>query len=194
MKGSISLFILVMLFSCSEKKTSSNEEDVRFRLYNLENQGWKSKLHSQKIDNINFSATEVPIQYYLLKEMGSQNLTSVDSVYEQNKRERIIEFVFEEEKEKDLLKEEFTQLEYDKSVRYMAFDIQKDFYAVTSSKDTVKCSGVLFERNFKVAPSNKILLFFSNIKPEDKIQLVYEDKLYRKGIIKFNFIDPILNL
>lgn len=194
MKGLISLILIVLLSSCSKKKASSSEDDIQFRLYNLENQGWKSKLHAQKIDNISYTATEVPIQYYLLKEMGNQNLISVDSVYVQNKRERIIEFVFEEEKENDLLEEEFTQLDYEKSVRYMAFDIQKDFYVVTSSKDTLKCSGVLFERNFKVAPSNKILLFFSNIKPEDKIQLVYEDKLYRKGIIKFNFIDPILNL
>lgn len=194
MRGLISIIILSILFSCIDKKAEPNEEDVRFRLYNLENQGWKSKLHAEKIDNINFAATEVPIQFYLLKEMGNENLISIDSVYEQNKRERIIEFVFEDEDEKDLLQEEYTQLDYEKSVRYMAFDIQKDFYVVTTSKDTVKCSGVLFERNFKVAPSNKILLFFSNIKPEDKIQLVYEDKLYRKGIIKFNFVDPILNL
>jgi len=194
MKGLISLFLVLLFFSCAEKKESSGDEEIRFRYYNLENQGWKSKTHLQKVDNIGFTATEVPIQYYLLKELGDTNLVKVDSIYEENKRERVIEFTFEEEKENDLLKEEFTRLNYQKSVEYMSFTIEKDFYAVTSKKDTIRCNGVQFERNFKVAPSNKLLLFFSGIDPDDKIQLVYQDNLFGKGTIKFNFVDPLLNL
>ena len=76
----------------------------------------------------------------------------------------------------------------------MSFKIQDDFYVVTTKNDTIKCEGVLFERNFKVAPFTKVLLFFSGIAPEDKIQLVYQDKLFKKGTIKFNFRDKILNL
>ncbi len=194
MKGSISLFLILILFSCADKKEAPDDAEIRFRYYNLENQGWKSKLHTQQIENINFTATEVPIQYYLLKDMGDEDLIKVDSIYEDNKRERVIEFAFEEEKEKDLLLKEFTNLEYQDAVKYMSFTIEKDFYVVTSKKDTIRCQGVLFERNFKVAPSNKVLLFFSNIDPNDKIQLVYQDNLFGKGTIKFNFIDQLLNL
>jgi hypothetical protein len=65
--------------------------------------------------------------------------------------------------------------------------MEKDFYVVTSKKDTIKCSGVNYERNFKVAPFQKIMLFFSGIQPKDKIQLIYNDKLFGKGIVKFKF-------
>ena len=187
----VSFFYLV--FSCA-KKNEVSDDAIRFRYYNLENQGWKSKLHLQKIDNISYKAVEVPIQYYLLKEIGNQQLVKVDSLYEEYKKERIIEFNFEEDNKKDLLEEAFTGIDYQKSVEYMSFKIENDFYVVTTKKDTIKCSGVLFERNFKVAPYTKILLFFSGIDPEENIQLVYQDKLFRKGTVKFSFRDKILNL
>lgn len=198
MKVLIKIFVLgsvCLFFGCNGKKEdSSKESEIEFRYYNLENQGWKSKLHSEKVDNIKFTATEVPIQYYLLKEMGNTDLVKVDSVYEENKRERVIEFTFEGDKNADLLKEDFTKMDYQTSVKYMSFTIEKDFKAVVKGKDTITCSGVLFERNFKVAPFNKVLLFFSGIDPNDKIQLIYQDKLFQKGILKFNFTDPPLNL
>ena len=188
--------LLLLLTACKKEKIDGaiDDSEIRFRYFNLEKSGWKSRLHSQKVDNINFTATEVPIQYYLLKDQGNENLIKVDSLYEKNKTERIIEFTFQDEDEADLLLEKFTQLDYESAVKYMSFTIQKDFVAVTGKKDTIKCSGVLFERNFKVAPNNKVLLFFSNIDPNDKIQLVYQDNLFKKGTLKFRFKEPILNL
>ena len=85
-------------------------------------------------------------------------------------------------------------MNYDKSIAYMSFNIQKDFTVVTSKHDTIVCSGVLFERTFKIAPKNKILLFFSDINPNDRIQLVYQDELFKTGTLKFRFKDPILKL
>lgn len=188
-----SLLLLFIVFSCKEDIVK-DESEIRYRYYNLEKNGWKSKNHSQKVDNIDFTATEVPIVYYLLKDKSQVNLIEVDSLYEENKKERIIEFVFKDEKEDDLLKDKYTGLDYKESVEYMSFSIQKDFFIVTSRNDTVKCSGVLFERNFKVAPENKVILFFSDIDPNDKIQLVYQDNLFKKGTLKFRFKEPILKL
>jgi len=195
-KGFIFLCIALALFSC--KKEESREEkvvsDIRFRYFNLEKQGWKSKIHSQLVDSINYTATEVPIQYYLLKDLGNTDLIKVDSLYEANKKERVIEFTFEQINEEDLLGEKFTSRSYEKSVEYMSFGIQKDFTVVTSKKDTIKCSGALFERTFKIAPKNKLLLFFSGIDPNDKIQLIYQDKLFNSGTLKFRFKDSTLKL
>lgn len=189
------VLFLCLLFSCGkEKDTTQDDSEIRFRYYNLENAGWKSRVHSQQVDNIHFTATEVPIQYYLLKDKGNENLIQVDSIYEKNKRERILEFTFLEDNEEDLLQEKYTHLDYQSAVKYMSFTMQNDFMVVTSKNDTVKCSGLLFERNFKVAPYNKVMLFFSNINPDDKIQLVYKDNLFQKGTLKFRFRDPILNL
>lgn len=189
----ILLFLVLSIFSCKDEK-NADDSDIRFRYYNLEKQGWKSKTHSQKVDAINFTATEVPIQYYLLKEKGNTDLLSIDSIYEKNKRDRIIEFVFENDNQDDLLKDKYTNLDYQKAVEYMSFGIQNDFLVVTPKNDTIRCAGVLFERNFKVAPNNKVLLFFSNINPNDKIQLVYKDNLFKKGTLKFRFKEPILKL
>ena len=189
----IFLVLLTVLFiSCNKK--GNDEAEIRFMYYNLENLGWKSKLHSETIDNLNFTGTEVPIQYYLLKDMGNTNLIKVDSIYELNKRERVIEFTFKNDTEEDLLTEKFTKMDYESSVKYMSFTIKDDFYVVTTKHDTIKCDGVLFERNFKIAPYNKVMLYFSNISPDEQIQLVYNDRLFQKGTIKFSFTNPILKL
>lgn len=191
MKGlnSLCLLFLVLIFISCKKEANINKSDseIRDRYFNLEKIGWKSREYTQKVDDIGFKATEVPIQYYLLKDKGNENLILVDSLYEENKRERIIEFTFQQDEEKDLLVKDFTGMDYDDAVKYMSFGLDKDFFVVTSTRDTIRCSGVSFERNFKIAPYQKVLLFFSGIDPNDKIQLVYQDFLFRKGILKFKF-------
>jgi hypothetical protein len=190
----IILLVLVCLYSCKDKETDANTDELIFRYYQLENRGWKSKKNEQKVDDILFTATDVPLQYYILKELGNEDILSVDSVYQQNQNERIIEFTFEQDNEDDLLDKKFTQLDYESSVKYMSFSIEKDFYVVNARKDTIQCSGVLFERNFKTAPYTKILLFFAGLHPEEQIQLIYNDQLFRKGTMKFTITDPPLKL
>ncbi|OMQ09305.1 hypothetical protein [[Flexibacter] sp. ATCC 35103] len=194
MKNFTRLFYVLLsltFFSCQrEKSNSPKDSEIRDRYFNLEKIGWKSRSYTQNVDDIGFTATEVPIQYYLLKDLGKENLTLVDSLYEKNKRERVLEFTFQQDQEKDLLLKNFTGMDYTDAVKYMSFGLKKDFYVVTSKKDTITCSGVLFERNYKIAPYQKVLLFFSGINPNDTIQLVYSDYLFRKGILKFKFKDP----
>lgn len=182
------LFFVLLLFSCKKEKNKDDSE-IRDRYFNLENIGWKSRVYTQKVEDIGFIATEVPIQYYLLKDKGKEELFLVDSLYEENKTERVMEFVFQQEEEKDLLSKDFTGMEYTDAVKYMSFGLDKDFYVVTSKKDTIPCSGVSYERSYKIAPYQKVLLFFSGIDPNDKIQLVYNDYLFRKGTLKFKFKD-----
>jgi hypothetical protein len=187
--NSFLIIFSLVFFSCSKKESEKVVDDsaIRYKLFQLEDMGWKSKSNFQQIDDINFTATEVPIEYYLLKDQGKSDLFNIDSLYNENKYERIIEFTFEQESEKDLLLEDFTTLSYEEGIKYMSFKMENDFYVVTSKNDTIKCSGVNYERNFKVAPFQKIMLFFSAIEPKDKIQLIYNDKLFGKGIIKFKF-------
>jgi hypothetical protein len=185
------LFVL-LLFSCRKEKTEDLE--IKDRYFNLEKIGWKSRSYTQVVDDIGFTATEVPIQYYLLKNQGIEDLHHVDSLYEENKKERVIEFVFQLDEEKDLLGKDYTGMDYTTAVKYMSFVLDKDFYVVNSKKDTILCSGVNFERNYKIAPFQKVLLFFSGIDPNDKIQLIYNDFLFRKGTLKFKFKDPFTPL
>ena len=189
--SSLLLILILTTISCdrNDKKNVKDIDDsaIRYKLFQLEDMGWKSKKNSQQIEDINFTAIEVPLEYYLLKDQGKSDLFKIDSLYNENKYERIIEFTFENEEEKDLLQEDFTKISSEEAIKYMSFGLENDFYVVTSKKDTIKCSGVNFERNFKVAPLQKVILFFSGISPKDKIQLVYNDKLFGKGIMKFKF-------
>lgn len=189
--SSLLLILILTTISCdrNDKKNVKDIDDsaIRYKLFQLEDMGWKSKKKSQQIEDINFTAIEVPLEYYLLKDQGKSDLFKIDSLYNENKYERIIEFTFENEEEKDLLQEDFTKISSEEAIKYMSFGLENDFYVVTSKKDTIKCSGVNFERNFKVAPLQKVILFFSGISPKDKIQLVYNDKLFGKGIMKFMF-------
>jgi hypothetical protein len=188
------ILLIFVLFSCKKEDNTTDDSEIRDRYFNLEKIGWKSRVYNQLVDDINFTATEVPIQYYLLKDKGNEKLVLVDSLYEQNKTERVIEFTFHQDEEKDLLDKKFTGLSFDDTVKYMSFGLDRDFYVVTSKNDTIACSGVTYERNYKIAPYQKVLLFFSGIDPNDKIQLIYNDVLFRKGMLKFKFKDPFTEI
>ncbi|UUC46478.1 hypothetical protein [Flavobacterium cerinum] len=191
------IFFVFLLCSCKKEKTTTtgrDDSEIRSRYFQLEKIGWKSREYSQKVDDISFTATEVPIQYYILKDQGKTDLFKVDSLYEANKQERVIEFTFRQDDEKDLLGDQFTGLPYEDAVKYMAFALDKDFYVVTSKNDTIACNGVSYERNYKIAPFQKVVLFFSGIDPNEKIQLVYKDHLFRKGTLKFKFKDTFTEI
>src|SRR5690606_24490721 len=148
-----------------------------YKLFNLENSGWKSKRVSHFLSGIEYKATLVPLQYYILKNVGSKDHALTDSIFKSHKQERIIEVEFHHENKDDLLKEEYTSLDYESSVKYMSFYIENDFKIVTQSADTIQCAGITFERNFKVAPFKRLLLHFGNVPEDENIQLVYDDRL-----------------
>lgn len=185
------LFIFLANFSCNNPKDVDQKIDYKF--FNLQQQGWKSKRITQFATDINYSATEVPLYYYLLNNIGD-DYAKIDSIFKRNAYERIIEVEFQHSKETDLFEEKYTQKSYEDAVKYMAFAIEKDFTVVTSSNDTIACSGVNFERNFKVAPFKRILLYFNNINPDDTIKLIYQDQLFGNGTFKFNFSEVPLKL
>lgn len=171
-----------------------NEIKEYDEFYNLANAGWKSKKINHYINGINYTATEVPIAYYILKDQGDSNLAKVDSIYQKHNKERVLEIEFHHDEEKDLLSSEFTNRNYEESVKYFAFTIRKDFSVITSSKDTIQCSGVQFERNFKVAPFKRAVLYFGGVNPEEQIQLIYNDELFGNGIIKFKYKNTPIKL
>lgn len=194
MKGisSLPLFLLpILLFSCKQSPKKDIGGKDSYKYYRLEEKGWKSKNYVQTVDGVSYTATEVPVSYYILKDIGKEKITSVDSIVEANKGERIIEFEFLQIEEKNLLEEKFTKMDYEKTVNYLSFEISKDFYLVTSSKDTIKSSGGAYERAFKLTPHQKVLLFFSGVPEDDNLQLVYSDKLFGKGTLKFKFNEKL---
>lgn len=180
--------MVIGLVSCNtgnEEKGSNTA--ISHKLFQLENRGWKAQRITHFVNDIHYSATEVPNEYYLLKSEGSNNLSRIDSLSRNHNRERVMEFEFEHINEDDLLMKDYTTLDYDKSVTYLASTISRDFTVVTSMNDTIRCSGVQFERHFKVSPFKRVILYFGNIDPSENIQLIYNDRLFNNGIFKFKF-------
>ena len=182
----IAIYIfIIMIVSCQD---NVKIEHGKFRHYNLGHKEWKVIKHDEKIGTIKYTAAEIPLSYYVSKEIGMDNPSRIDSIVNASKSQRIIEFEFVEDNSKELLDAEFTNLDYTKSLEYLSFNIQKDFQLVTN-KDTVQCSGVIVERSYRVTPHQKILLFFTGVSTHDHVQLVYNDLLFGKGVIKFNIND-----
>lgn len=193
LKHFIFVFMTLFFFSCSKDKKTV-EEEHHYSIFQLEDTGWKSRTINNYTGRINYTATEVPIQYYILKNNPSKDLTNINSIYRENNSERIIEFEFRHDEDKDLLATNFTNIGYAEGVKYLSFSISKDFKVITSSNDTIQCLGVNFERNFKIAPFKRALLYFKGIPPKDNIKLVYQDKLFGNGILKFNFNETPIKL
>jgi len=187
----LSILASFFIFSCQDNK--SNRYKIDYKSYYHNGQDWKSRRVTLYENDIIYSATEVPIHYYLAKNSNG-SISIIDSLYNDNKRERIIEIEFENIDSKDLLEEEYTERSYEDAVKYLAFSIDKDFQVITSTNDTIKCSGVHFERNFKVAPFKRALLYFSNINPDENINLLYQDNLFGNGSLYFNFNETPLKL
>ncbi len=203
----LTIAIILVIFSCKKGKiidkdnqvkssnslnqdvdnnNAANNFDKNFKDFKFNNVSYRANKKTQKIGNIYYTATELPLEYYIKKNLKIANVDSLKLLLDDMKNERVIEFEFQEENKKDLLGKEFTALDYKKSVEYMAFKIKKDFFAITSKNDTIRCSGVLFERNYKIAPYKKVLIFFKNIEDKERIKLVYSDVIFGNGIIKFN--------
>ncbi|WP_322289678.1 hypothetical protein [Aquimarina sp. 2201CG5-10] len=190
------MFFLIgmILFSSCQNNNEIPNSKIEERLFNLEKIGWKSKSVSHAFSEITYKATEVPLQYYILKKEGGSDLQKIDSIYQSVKNERIIEVEFQQQQEDDLLKSKYTNLDYESSVKYMSFKIQRDFKVVTQSGDTINCTGLTFERNFKVAPFKRLLLHFGNIPERENIQLIYDDQLFDNGLLKFKFTETPIKL
>ncbi len=173
--------------------TSCNSSESKAKIYESAQGNWSSVSVSKFIGDINYTATQVPLQYYLLK-ANHNNLQNADSLSHLYAKERIIEIEFEHANKDDLLLSDYTKRSYEDAVKYMAFAIEKDFSVVTSTNDTIACAGVNFERNFKLAPFKRLLLYFNGVPQESNIKLIYQDELFGNGILKFDLRDKPIEL
>jgi len=185
------ILIIVIIFQLIGCNSRINKEKKQIKTFNYNGQQWKRYSKLRTIDDIDYKATEIPLVYYLLQNAPKEN---IDSILKIRKKERIIEFDLEHIEEKNLLDKKYTKIDYESSVKYLSFTIKNDFTLITETQDTIKCLGVLFERNYKLTPYKRLLLYFDNV-PEDKgITLIYNDQLFGNGLIKFNLSEfPINN-
>ena len=175
------ILVITIIIGCN----NTNEKETR--IFNYNSKSWISKIKHHFVGEITYRATEVPRLYYVMKSANVKNNEEIDSIYYTLRGERVLEFEFEHAANKDLLKSEFTKREYDASVRYMAFDLAKDFLIVTDTNDTILCAGVQLERNYKLAPFKRLLLHFDGVPEQASFELIYKDHLFGGGSLYFDF-------
>lgn len=191
----ILVLLSVFLVSCkSEREKQWEQSSVSERLFELQSRGWRSNQLLNFKKDIQYRATQVPIEYYLLKNHGTANVVSFDSLVQRSAQERIVEFEFEHVAGDDLINSEFTDRSNQSTVTYMSAAIQNDFYAVTHKGDTIRPAGVLFERHFNVSPVKRLMLYFSGIPEGEDIKLIYNDQLFKNGQFEFDFQNAPIQL
>lgn len=176
------LVILIALLSCKEDSNLIVRSTEKLEVGNY---SWNSYKVSQMRGGLTYSAINLPIEYYLRKNIGVTNIDNIDSLANVMSSERVIIAEFNHLDRDDVLKSEYTNRTYEEAVKYIASAISKDYHFITSKQDTIPCIGVLFERNFNVAPFKRVLLYFNDIPPGDMGELLYDDQLFGNGSFSF---------
>jgi hypothetical protein len=150
-------------------------------------------LKSKQIDEVTYSAKYKPVDYIIAMETRDEKLTR--AIYKEKHDELSGLQYFDLRIEIDKANGELLKYalrsgsQYESRVTYLAFDIKNDIKLVDGN-DTLECVMSHFERVYDIVPYATILLGFKdtggNLMHEKT--LVFHDKLFGKGIIKFTFL------
>ncbi len=147
------------------------------------NQNVVQEITKQQRD-IKYRAKKIPSELYLQnKGLKGEEL---ELALKEVSGEQLFYFEFEEALKQDLIKKYFEE-NLDQKIAYLSFDIYNDFKLVNEKGDTIHSDYSVYERNFHVAPYERILLSFSGIDPNEEVQLVYMDQLFGRGKFDFTF-------
>jgi len=191
------------LYSCKENRISDAEEAIQVsaghegKRPNFEYNGQSIKIKNsveegkiglqeieQQKEDIYFRAKKINTKDYLVQK-GLNNI-DLEEALDELKGEQLFYIEFEEVQKRDLMKK-YHAGNMDESVSYLAFTIDQDFILVNESLDSLSANYSLYERNFHVAPYERIILSFNNVKEEEALELIYSDKLFNKGKMHFYF-------
>lgn len=153
----------------------------------------ENKLVRDKIiSDINYQLAYLPCEYMAYTELKNENFT--EEKFEEVKRnyEGMTYFKFRMEVNNgsgEVLKYNLSSgQQYNERINYMSFKMQKDIFLV-QGRDTLLPGLFHYERIFELAPYATVMMAFDNEKfnPADEFTIVYNDHLFNKGYIKFNY-------
>lgn len=141
------------------------------------------EITKQKQD-IKYRAQKIPSELYLRNkgiegEELAQALKEIDG-------EQLFYFEFEETEKQDLIKK-YLEDDLDANISYLSFDISNDFKLIKANGDTINSTYSLHERNYHVAPFERLIVSFNGIDQNETVQLIYNDQLFGKGKFDFAF-------
>lgn len=156
---------------------------VKLELLN-ENRQFLEQSIEVDVEDITIRAKRIDSESYLLNKGVEES--KIAEAMETIEGEQLFSIEFEEVQKQNLMKKYFSQ-DMDAPISYLSFKINKDFRLVTELGDTIRPSYSIYERNFHVAPYERILLSFNNIEETESIKLIYNDRLFEKGRQTFSF-------
>lgn len=139
---------------------------------------------STQREDVVFKANRLSNAYYLGQKAETNQ--PIDEVLKTVEQEQLFYFEFSETQKVDLLKKYF-DTDYEEAIKYLSFTIANDFKLVINSSDTIDALYTTYERNFHVAPFERLLLGFVGVSASDEVKLIYSDKLFKKGQLEFVF-------
>jgi hypothetical protein len=193
----IGIFIIIGLVfftsSCNRKKEKLNAQEYIQYVEKKEN----GFFHEKKIGNVLFRLKSEPKYYKLAQAIIDDNLSGNKPKIEKYKTELGNQhyFILELENmrsETDLLTEGISdQNDYLLRVNYFSYDFDKDIHFV-SGNDTLPCALFHYENSYGGTPKLRFLLSFAG-KGSQQNEIVFEDKIFNSGTVKFNLSDEELN-
>ncbi len=160
---------------------------------NEENQLSKSKAISEMIYRVNFLPAE-SMAYTELK-TSQYDLETFQKTSESYKSMSYFNFRLQlNNGNGELLKYKVNSpAHYEERIKYVSFYMEKDLYLVQGN-DTVYPGIYHFERTYEVVPFITVMLAFDNTKfdKEKEFTIVYNDKLFEKGLVKFTYQNKVL--
>lgn len=138
----------------------------------------------QQRGDIKYRAIRVSTEAYLKRK--GLTIDEMELALEELEGEQLFYIEFEETQKQDLMKKYFNNA-MDQSVAYLSFKINKDFKIINAINDTIESNYSIYERNYHVAPFERLLLSFKGISNTEEVELIYTDNFFNKGQMNFYF-------
>lgn len=200
----ISTLLLLFFIGCNNVEKKHNYQEIEEQSVNNgvieeskelsknEYINWVDKNLTKKkeLKNISYELKYTPVEYKLLKNTNYTDKNKFNNDIKDYKDSQYFTFkiMISDEKTSPMKYNLNTEQEYFARVEYLSFGIINDIYMI-DDQDTLSCQLNYFERNYDLAPYIIESLTFelknSNYKG-DKL-LIYNDRLFGNGIIKFRF-------
>jgi hypothetical protein len=154
----------------------------------------------EEIDDLTFSVFYKPVEYVVLHELMSSEI-SIDSFQNYYARYEGLQYFtlsIRSRHDEDILRHNLSnERQYYERIDYCSFRMQTDLQLV-DGKDTLACRIFHYERTYQVAPYTNFVLAFedksspSGSSEKDKT-LIFHDQAFGKGIVKLKLKAKDLN-
>jgi hypothetical protein len=148
---------------------------------------------TKKISEFNYSVKYLPIDYLISNELKKENISKTE--YDSLKVDYEGMEYFELRIQIDGFNDETAKYQlddmglYQQRIVYMSFAMQDNLKLLTDKGMEVPCELFHFERTYAVAPYATFLMGFAKDKigAANDYTVVFEDNLFNKGLLKFNW-------